>query len=143
MAGPVADAQRVAVGRRLDRAADADAGAGAGDVLDHDGLAERDAHALAEDARQRVGRPAGRERHHHGDGARRILLGGDGSGQCDEHGRNGGRNSEPSHGIPPLGFVRRWSRLFVATEAHTADAHRARGDTEPCSRSQAARAVVL
>ena len=32
------------------------------------------AHALAHDARQRVGRTAGRERHHQGDRPRRIGL---------------------------------------------------------------------
>ena len=41
--------------------------AGAADVLDHQLLAERARHVLAEDAGDDVGRPAGRERHDHGD----------------------------------------------------------------------------
>ena len=38
------------------------------------GLAERSAHALGHDARERVGRPARGERHDQGDGTRRIGL---------------------------------------------------------------------
>jgi hypothetical protein len=101
MARPVADAQRVAVGCRFDGAGDADACARAGDVLDHDRLAERLAHALAQDAGERVGRAARRERHDHRNGARRILLGECVAGERTEHGRDDGRSSEPSHGHPP------------------------------------------
>ena len=42
--------------------------AGADDVLDHELLAERARHVLGDDARDDVGRPAGRERHDQGDG---------------------------------------------------------------------------
>jgi hypothetical protein len=59
----MAEAERVAVRRGAHRAADADRAAGTGDVLDDDRLPERNAHALADGARDRVGRPAGRERH--------------------------------------------------------------------------------
>ena len=66
----VADGERVAVGRRARDAADADAAAGAGDVLDDDGLAERGLHPLGHDAGQRVGRPAGGVGHDDGDRTR-------------------------------------------------------------------------
>ena len=82
MRAPMADADRVAVGRRARDPADADGAAGAGRVLDDDGLAERAAHALGHDAGDGVGRTAGRERHDHGDRPRRIGLrvrGGDAS----------------------------------------------------------------
>ena len=42
----MADAQRVAVGRGVRHAADADGAAGAADVLDDDGLAKRRLHPL-------------------------------------------------------------------------------------------------
>ena len=74
MRAPVPDAQRVAVARRLRHAPDADIAAGAGHVLDHDRLPERAAHALGEQARDRVGRPAGRIRHDDGDRAVREGL---------------------------------------------------------------------
>ena len=45
----------------------------ADDVLDHDRLAQRLAHAIGENARQHGG-PGRRERHYHGDRARRIGL---------------------------------------------------------------------
>ena len=64
----------VAVGRRFGDAGGADRAAGTGDVLDHDLLGECLTHMLPENAGENVGRPAGRERHHHGDGARRIRL---------------------------------------------------------------------
>ena len=70
----VADADRVSVGRRLRNTADADAAAGAGDVLDDQRLAEAHLHPFGQDARERVGRPAGRIRHHERDRARRIDL---------------------------------------------------------------------
>ena len=74
MAGPVADAERVTVRRGLRGAHDADAGAGAGDVLDDDGLAERYPHALAQNAGERIRRTARRKRHDDGDGMRWIGL---------------------------------------------------------------------
>jgi hypothetical protein len=67
--GPeVAQHHGVAVRRRARDPRGADRAARPGHVLDHDLLAERLAHVLAENARQHVGRPAGRERHDHGDG---------------------------------------------------------------------------
>ena len=65
---------RIAVGRRAHRAADAERAAGAGDILDQDRLPERLPHALAEHARQRIGRPAGGEWHDDGDRFRWIVL---------------------------------------------------------------------
>ena len=75
VARPVADAERVAVGRRIHHAADADGGAGAGHGLDQNRLAERVFHMVADDPRDRVGRPARRERHDEVDRLRRIGLG--------------------------------------------------------------------
>ena len=70
----VADAHRVAVGRGMRDAADADGAAGAADVLDDNGLAERCLHPLRQEARDGVGRPAGRIGHDDGDDVRRIAL---------------------------------------------------------------------
>ncbi len=64
----------VAVGRGARDAGGADRAAGAGDIFDHQRLAERDAHPLAEIADDGVGRPAGRERHDHRDRPVRIIL---------------------------------------------------------------------
>ena len=63
----VADAEGVAIGRRRGDARHARRAAGAADVLDHQLLAQRARHVLAEDARDDVGGPAGRERHDHVD----------------------------------------------------------------------------
>ena len=70
----VAVAQRIAVGRRLHRAFDAGHARLAGDILDHDRLAERLAHALGERAREAVRRTAGEIGHDHRDRPRRIGL---------------------------------------------------------------------
>ena len=74
MAEPIADTDRIAVRRRARGAADRDAAASAGDVLDHHGLAERDRQMIGKDTRDRVGDPAGRYGHDDGDGARWIGL---------------------------------------------------------------------
>ena len=74
MGAPLADAQRIAVGRRAGDPADADAAVRPGDVLDDDGLPERHPHALGDDARDGIGRAAGGERDHQGDGTGRIGL---------------------------------------------------------------------
>src|SRR5262249_20833436 len=73
-AGPIAEAERVAVGRRLSGTPDADGRPGTSHVLDDDGLAERGPHALADNAPERVGRAARRERHDHRDWTRWIIL---------------------------------------------------------------------
>ncbi len=70
----MADAQRVAVGRGVRHAADADGAAGAADILDDDGLAEGCLHPLGQEARDGVGRAAGRVGHDDGDDVRRIAL---------------------------------------------------------------------
>ena len=75
MRGRGADAERVAVGGRAHRAADAEAAGRASDIFDHHGLAENRSHLLGQKARQRVGGAAGGERHDHGDRACRIGLG--------------------------------------------------------------------
>ena len=62
VAGDAAQAQRVAVGRRLGERVHADIAAGAALVLDDPLLAGEFGHLGAEHARQRVGRAAGRER---------------------------------------------------------------------------------
>ena len=71
---PLADAERVAVGRRARDTADSDGAAGAGDVLDDHGLAQDLPHAFRHDAADHVGRSARRQRHHHRDRARGIAL---------------------------------------------------------------------
>jgi hypothetical protein len=58
----IASADGVAVGRGAGDARDALGAAGAGDVLDQDGLAKHGLHVLGENARQGVGRSAGRIR---------------------------------------------------------------------------------
>ncbi len=74
MRAELAEIDRVAVGRGTHDAADANAAAGTADVLDDHGLAKRRAQPIIQDARDGVGRPAGRERHDHGDRPRRIGL---------------------------------------------------------------------
>ena len=71
---PVADADRVAVGRGAHHAADADGAVRAGDVLDHDGLAEMRPHRLGHGAAHGVGRAAGAVGHDERDRPRRIGL---------------------------------------------------------------------
>ena len=75
MARPVADADRVAIGSRVDHAADANGGARTGHRLDQDRLTERALHVVAENSRHRVGRTARRERHDECDRLRRKSLG--------------------------------------------------------------------
>jgi hypothetical protein len=79
MRAPVADAERVAVGRRAGDTADADAAGGAGDVFDDDILPERAAHMLSHHAAHHVSWAAGGKRHHHGDRPRWIIVGGRGN----------------------------------------------------------------
>jgi len=67
MARPVADADRVAVRGGVDDAAGCDRAAGAGHVLDHDGLAKDFSHRFAQNTRQRIGRSAGRKSDHQAD----------------------------------------------------------------------------
>src|SRR6188768_1633124 len=68
------DADGVAIGRGARDALNAEAAAGAGDILHDDRLAERYLHALAENPPDRVRRPAWTGRRDQGDGARRIAL---------------------------------------------------------------------
>ena len=98
---PLADADRVAVGRRARDTADTDGAARTGDVLDDDGLAEGGAHALGHDARDHVRRAAAGERHDHGDGPRRIGLRRCAGGERKAHGEHGRGSDEPSHHTPP------------------------------------------
>ena len=74
MRAPMADTDRVAVGRGARDASDADRARRSGCVLDDDGLAERRPHPLAHDPRDRIGRAARGERHDQRDRARRIGL---------------------------------------------------------------------
>ena len=55
---------RIAVGSGAGRASGGDHAAGAADVFDDDLLPERLRHAVLHDARDRIGRTAGRVRHH-------------------------------------------------------------------------------
>ena len=64
----------IAVGRGTGGAAGSDHAAGAADVLDDELLAERLRHAVLDDARDRIGGAAGRERHHQRDRTAGIGL---------------------------------------------------------------------
>jgi len=66
--------QRIAVIGGARRARCGGGAAGADHVLDDDGLTERLRHMAGDDARDDIGRTACRERHDHGDAARRIGL---------------------------------------------------------------------
>ena len=72
----VVEQQRVAVRLGAGDAAGAQRAAGAADILDDDLLAEILGHGFGDQARDRVGRAAGRERHDDGDRAVGIGLGG-------------------------------------------------------------------
>ena len=84
----IADGDGVAVGLGTRRAGQRGRAAGARDILDHDRLPERLCHLLGNRARDDVGGAAGRERHDHGDGAFREVLG-VGSGSERKHGSGG------------------------------------------------------
>ncbi len=127
MARPVADAERIAVGRGLRGAADADAGAGTGDILDHHRLPEGCPHALGQDARQRVVGAARRERHDHGDGVRRISLAPRGRTPSQGHNRSD-RQRRQLHAFPPDIFVR---DIFVRDD----DTQRVGPKSQQCCRS--------
>ena len=66
--------ERIAVGRGARCVARGNHPPGSADVLDHDLLAERLRHAVLNDARDRIGYAAGRERHHEGNGTAGIDL---------------------------------------------------------------------
>ena len=69
MGAEKAEFEGVAVGSRAGDAPGAHGAGRAGDILDDDGLTERSAHRLGDDAGHGIERPAGRERHDDGDGA--------------------------------------------------------------------------
>ena len=96
-----ADPHHVAVGLGIGDALGAGHAAGAADVLDHDLLAEDLTHALGEHAADGVLRPARRERDHHGDRARRIILRGCGC-QQRHYGRERG-DQNPEHRVLAVG----------------------------------------
>src|SRR4029077_6022098 len=104
MRGGIAEAEHIAVGRGTRDAADPDGAVRPTDILDDDAPAERYRHPLGDDARDRVGRSAGGERHVHHDRTRWINLrrGGPDVAQGD-----GERNdaSRPSHATGLLGEI--------------------------------------
>jgi hypothetical protein len=86
-----AEHELIAVRLGIDDARRAGHAAGAGDIFDHDVLAEHLAHARRDDAAEHIGRAAGGERHHHGQwmigkwgGARRRVETQTGGGQRHE-----------------------------------------------------------
>ena len=86
---PMADADGVAIGSRARDPPHADAAAAARHIFNDDGLAERGPHVIGQNARQRVGRPACRVGHDHGDRPRRIeLRGGAGEACCEKGNRD-------------------------------------------------------
>jgi hypothetical protein len=92
------DEHRVAIGRGARDVRGRGLAAGAGDVLDDDGPAERRVELLAENAGERIGGASGGERHHEPDGARRIFLGRRGRGEQRE--RAGGQlRDRPGHDL--------------------------------------------
>ena len=74
MRAHVAERERIAVGVCARRPRDAGGAARTDDVLDDDLLAEQLRELFRHDAARDVGRPARRERHDQGHGARRIGL---------------------------------------------------------------------
>ena len=78
--------QRVAVGRRARGRFGAERSCAAGAVFHHHRLARRLAQSLRDDPRQRIGKPARRERHDDLDGLCGIILGARGSGRDERHG---------------------------------------------------------
>ncbi len=99
MGVPLADVDRIAIGRRTGDAADGDAAASTADVFDHDRLSEPRPHMLGQNARRNIGRSARRERNDERDLTRWIglrLYRRD-AGQC----RQRERNSELFHDRHP------------------------------------------
>jgi hypothetical protein len=97
----IADRDGVAVGLRLDGAGHAQGPAGAADVLDHQRLAERARHMLADKAGYDIGRSARRERHDHGDRLIWILGGGRCAVQRESEQAAGDQAARERHGLPP------------------------------------------
>ena len=94
--------QRVAVGRGLGGEIGADRARGAAFVLDHDALAPDLAQPRHQDARQRVGRPARRERHDPAYRAVGIGLLGHGLSRQDSETRNQQTDATTHHRSPLL-----------------------------------------
>ena len=72
--GPLPDIERVAIGRCPRDPRAGDGAGGAADILDQHGLPERRLHVVGDDARHRVGRPAGRKADDDRDRLRRIAC---------------------------------------------------------------------
>jgi hypothetical protein len=101
MTGPIADAERVSVGRRSSSTADADRRSRSGHIFDDDRLAQREAHAFAKDAPERIGRASGRKRHDHRQRVRRVRLC---LRQRNRSKRKGERRERDLHVFPPGPF---------------------------------------
>ncbi len=84
-----AEVQRVAIRRRLGGGRGAEIAAGAGAVLDHDGLAPFIRQLAGQDAPERVDRSASRESDHEPHGLVGIGLGGCGKDRSDRGRRDG------------------------------------------------------
>ena len=99
MGVPLPDVEGVTIGCRARDAADPDAAAGATNIFDHDGLAQRDPHSLGHDPRRSIGRSARRERNdqRNGSGWIGLRLRARDAGkdrQCQ-------RRPKSSHDVPP------------------------------------------
>ena len=96
--GQGADAQRVAVGRRVRDLADADGAGRAGEIFDNDRLSERLAHRIGDHPRQNVGGAAGGERHDDRDRPGRII-GREGEARISAGGADRRRRDEEDFGV--------------------------------------------
>jgi hypothetical protein len=85
MRAPVADAESVSVGRRVNCTANTDATASPGDVLDDDWLIEALAHGSSNGASDRVRGAAGRERDDECDPMDRVFCRNSGRAKRDRN----------------------------------------------------------
>ena len=100
----MADAERVAIRRRVNGTANANRAACSGNIFNDDRLPKRLTHAISENARQGVGWAAGGERHDDGDRPRWIVFC---ASRCDARQyRSKCGNDQSISLIPPSGVLR-------------------------------------
>ena len=99
MRGRGADAQRVTIGGRANRAADTETAGSSANVLDDHGLTENAVYLLGQKPRQGIGGTSGRKRHDHGDRMRRIALRGGHARRCQANEGRGHNRQQFTHGF--------------------------------------------